>query len=91
MLLEGGDNDQTRLSYGFLLATARQPAESENRILLSTLNRYRDRYLTTPEDAVKYLSVGEHPRNKSIQTAELAAYTAVASMLLNLDETITRE
>ncbi len=91
MLLEGGDNDQTRLSYGFLLATARQPAESENRILLSTLNRYRDRYLTTPEDAGKYLSVGEHPRNKSIQTAELAAYTAVASMLLNLDETITRE
>ena len=91
MLNEGGSHDGERLAYGFLLATARQPAASEAEILRSSLNRYRDRYQTRPEDAESYLTVGERPRDESIDPPELAAFTAVASMLLNLDETITRE
>ncbi len=91
MLREGGDSDQTRLDYGFLLATARRPGDEEAEILRSSLNRYRDRYRTNPEDADEYLASGEHPRDASLELPELAAYTAVASMLLNLDETITRE
>ena len=55
------------------------------------MNRYRDRYTTKPDDAERYLSSGEHRRDESLAPPELAAYTAVASMLLNLDETITRE
>ena len=91
MLNEGGSHDGERLAYGFLLATARQPADSEAEILRTSLNRYRDRYQTRPEDAERYLTAGEHPRDESIDPPELAAFTAVASMLLNLDETITRE
>ena len=91
MLNEGGSHDGERLAYGFLLATARQPADSEAEILRSSLNRYRDRYQTRPEDAESYLTTGEHPRDESINPPDLAAFTAVASMLLNLDETITRE
>ena len=91
MLNEGGDTDEDRLDYGFLLATARTPANDESGILRSSLNRYRDRYRTRPEDAERYLSAGEHARDGGLEVPELAAYTAVASMLLNLDETITRE
>ena len=91
MLSEGGSRDSDRLAYGFVLATARQPAEEEAEILRSSLNRYRDRYQTRPEDAERYLASGEHRRDELIDPPELAAFTAVASMLLNLDETITRE
>ena len=91
MLREGGESDEQRLEYGFLLATARPPSGREAAILLSGLNRYRDRYKTKPEDAESYLAIGEHPRDGSLAATELAAYTAVGSMLLNLDETITRE
>ena len=91
MLREGGQSDDDRLDYGFLLATARQPESAESSILRTSLNRYRDRYSTVPEDAERYLSSGEHRRDATFEAPELAAYTAVASMLLNLDETITRE
>ena len=91
MLREGGMTDRERLGYGFLLATARQPSENEAGILLGSLRRYRDRYETNPEDADRYLATGEHRSDAGVTAPELAAYTAVASMLLNLDETITRE
>ena len=91
MIREGGEQAGERLAYGFELATARQPAESEKEILLRGLRRYEDRYRTTPTDADKLLAQGEYPRDESLDAPELAAYTAVASMILNLDETITRE
>ena len=91
MLREGGTSDKARLDYGFLLATARVPGSEESDVLRASLNRYRDRYSTSPEDAESYLASGEHRRDTSLEPTELAAYTAVASMLLNLDETITRE
>ena len=91
MLREGGATDRERLGFGFLLATAREPGAAESSILRSSLNRYRDRYRTDPEDAERYLAVGEYERDASVAAPELAAYAAVASMLLNLDETITRE
>ena len=91
MLREGGAHEDARLAYGFLLATSRRPGEEESSILRASLNRYRDRYYTDPQDAERFLSTGEHARDASFEAPELAAYTAVASMLLNLDETITRE
>ena len=91
MLREGGQSDRERLDYGFLMATARRPGDAESEILQSSLNRYRDRYATNPEDADMFLASGEHRRDASLEAPELAAYAAVASMLLNLDETITRE
>ena len=48
-------------------------------------------YRADPAEAEKLLSAGESPRDKSIDTAELAAYTTAASVILNLDEVITRQ
>ena len=90
MIREGGDDDGTRLSYGFRLATARSPQPKEKDILMTGLRRFQDRYQSVPADAATFLDHGEHPRDTSIATPELAAYTAVASLILNLDETVTK-
>jgi len=37
------------------------------------------------------VSVGESPLNEQLNVSELAAYTTVASLILNLDETVTKE
>jgi hypothetical protein len=90
MISEGGMGRRQRLTYGFRLATSRWPDTRESEILLAALDRFRERYRSSPGDATELLRVGEHRSDRSIPVTELAAYTAVASMLLNLDEVITR-
>jgi hypothetical protein len=58
---------------------------------VSSYHRYLDRYRTAPAEAAKLLNQGETPRDTSLDAAEHAAYTMVASLLFNLDETITKE
>ena len=58
-----------------------------NEILASAKGRYEK----DAEAATKLLSVGESPRDEKLKAKELAAWTVVASTLLNLDETLTRE
>ena len=43
-----------------------------------------------PNAAQELLAVGESPLNETLDPAELAAWTAVASAVLNLDETVTK-
>jgi hypothetical protein len=77
------------IDFGFRLATARLPSERE-RAVLRNLYRYNlDRYQTDPDAAMKILSQGESPRDPSLNPNELAAWTNVASLILNLDETVT--
>ena len=52
---------------------------------------YLKEYRKDPEAAKAFLSHGDSPVDESIDTAELSAYTAVANVLLNLDETINKE
>lgn len=91
MLLEGGSTDRERLDYGFELATARVPTEAERAVLARGMERYRGRYEAAPADAEKLLAQGDAPRDASLDKVEQAAFAAVASLILNLDETITKE
>ncbi len=81
----------TRLTHAFRLLLARRPSERELQMLTQTLSHYRQRYEASPDDATALLSTGESPRDASLSMSELAAYTAVCSLLINLDEAITRE
>jgi hypothetical protein len=56
----------------------------------SALGEFRARYATNPEAAAKLIAVGESPVPQDLPASELAAYTLVANLLLNLDETVTR-
>ena len=79
------------IELGFRLATSRLPSEHERQILLDLYRYNLDRYQTHPEAALKLLAQGESPRDTSLNPNELAAWTNVASLILNLDETVTRQ
>jgi hypothetical protein len=59
-------------------------------VLKETLKKYETKYQADKEAAKKLISVGESPVNDKLNSSELAAYTMVASLLLNLDETLNK-
>jgi hypothetical protein len=79
-----------RLDFGFRLLTSRHPTSSEAAILKNALAKYLARYEKDTEGAKKLLAVGESPVNDKLNSSEFAAYTMVASVLLNLDETLNK-
>jgi uncharacterized protein DUF1553 len=91
MILEGGKAPAQRLAWAFRLATSRVASPEEVRVLEQGLTRRLAQYRADRAAAVKLLAAGEAPRNSSLDEAELAAYTTVASVILNLDEVITRQ
>jgi hypothetical protein len=90
-LVEAAKNDKARITYAFRLATARPPTGKEIAVLRSLLKGRLTSYRKEPQSALKLISVGESPRDKSIDPAEFAAWTMVTSAILNLDETITKQ
>lgn len=91
MMKEGGTGADQRIRFAFSLATAREPAARELSILRQLAERESETYRQHPDSAKKLLAVGESPVPAGIDAAELAAWTTVASAVLNLDETITKE
>jgi hypothetical protein len=91
VLAEGGVTAEERLTLAFRLATARRPRPAELQVLLDGLREHLVRYRENPEAARALVRTGEAPRDGRLDVGELAAYTAVAGLILNLDETITKE
>ena len=91
MLTEGGATPEEQITYAFRLSTARRPSADELALLAGVLNAYLADYQAKPDAAAKLLAVGESKRNESLDAAQLAACTMVANLILNLDETITKE
>jgi hypothetical protein len=88
---EGGVKPAERLTHAFRLAVARKPTEAELKILVDGFNHHLGTYFSDPDAATKLLAVGESPRNINIDPRELAAYTAMSNVILNMDQIITRE
>ncbi len=91
MIREGGETPAAQAGYGFQLATARTPADSELTALLEVYEYGKAEYSAKKEEAGKLLAVGESKRDEKIDAAEQAALTMVASLILNMDESLTRE
>jgi hypothetical protein len=91
MIREGGQDPAARVRRGYLLSLAREPAPSERDVLLTIAARQREEFQAHPDEARQLLGVGEHPPYGKLNPVELAAWTTVASTILNLDETITKE
>jgi hypothetical protein len=89
-LVQSDAKPDNRLDYGFRAVTSRHPSASEKSILKQALMKNLARYKSNPDMAKKLLTVGESPANKDLDPSELAAYTMVASLLLNLDETLNK-
>ncbi len=89
-MLQYPGNTERRLTFGFRLVTARLPSSFEKSVLTATLKKFLGQYEQNPEAAKKLVSVGESPVNEELNPPELAAYTMVGSLLLNLDETLNK-
>lgn len=83
-------SDEVRLRWALLETLSRPATEAEYDVVLQTLTRERERYANDAEAAEKLLAVGESLRDVSIPAAEHAAWTQVATLMLNLSEAITR-
>ena len=85
----GGADGRVRLAYERTLA--RPPSAKESELLAALAREQETKFRSAPESARELLEVGERPAAAELPTAELAAWTVVASSVLNLDETISKE
>lgn len=88
-LLHAATKDE-RLTHVFRLAVSRPPAEGERQALGAVLRAAEDRFVREPAAAERLLGVGASPHDARCSPPELAAWTAVASIVLNMDETISK-
>ena len=91
MIVEGGATPTQRIDHAYELLLARPPKPAELTILTKALGSFESTYQKDPKAADEFLSYGDSPRKPGIDTADLAAYTSVASMLFNLDAVINKE
>jgi mono/diheme cytochrome c family protein len=88
ILKEGPRTDAARVEFAFRLCLARSPKLDEKQRLLDLLNQERAAFDASPTDANAIVGTQLDPK---IDRRQLAAWIATARVLLNLDETITRE
>ena len=89
VLLEPIQEDSDRLDFAWRLALARAPNKSEQEVLSRLLEQQQSTYRTDAESAKKLIAVGDLPRPENLKESELAAWTAICNVLLNLNETIS--
>jgi hypothetical protein len=90
MLREGGASPAEKARFAFRLCTSRAPTADEERELVAAYEAQKAHYGSHAEQAQSLLKVGESPADAAFDASELAAWTIVASVVLNLDETVTK-
>jgi hypothetical protein len=90
-VMEQAPTRDERIALAFRQATGRRPGDSEKKLLAQGYERTLAAYRADPDAASKLLAAGESPRNAKLDAAELAALTGIASVILNLDEVVTKE
>jgi hypothetical protein len=90
MMTEGGNSAEERITWAWRMVTARSPEAEELDIALEALAQHQDRYADDEKSTTDLITYGESPADASLNPADLAAYTLVANLILNLDETINK-
>jgi hypothetical protein len=90
LMRESGPRAEERLQQGYRLALSREPRPKEIEKLLALYNDHLAHYQADRSAAREFLHVGERPASTSLDEAELAAWTSIARVILNLHETISR-
>ena len=91
MMGESQGEVRERIAYGFRVTTGRNPSQTELDTLTKGYDGFAAKFSANPEAAAQLVTNGESPVPEALPKSELAAYTTVAGILLNLDEAITRE
>jgi hypothetical protein len=89
ILKEGGADNAARLRFAWRTALGRMPADKEIEVLAKTLDAQLLNYNKDKAAAATLAKAGDLPKPEGINDSELAAWTVVGNVLLNLNETIT--
>lgn len=87
-LIEKHKTDASRVQAMFRRCTSRRPSSEETTLLVAHLNEQRKTFTADEQAARKFAGLADV---EEISPAESAAWTDVARVMLNLDETITKE
>ena len=91
LMQEAPVDEPNKIEWAFELALSRPPSLAEQDRMLTLLRQMRAHYQNQPTDAEQLLSIGECPRPEQLDPVEHAAWTCVTHVILNLDETMTKE
>lgn len=91
MLREGGETTESRVAWAFRQVLARPPRATESAILVRAYDRALASYQADAAGAAELIKVGATPPVAGSDPARLAAWTTIATTILNLDETVTKE
>ena len=87
---EGGETPEARIAYIFEAATARLPKPKEEALLLETFQAHYEALAADPDAAEALIAVGESPPDETLDAVEVAAWTMIANLILNLDEVLNK-
>ena len=90
MIKEGGATPAERITFAYRMAVSRKPSAAALATLTSLYESELAKYKAAPDKAKKLIAVGESPRDDKLDPAEHAAWTIVATTILNLDATMTK-
>lgn len=89
-IIEGGETPEARIAYLFETATARLPKPVEAELLLKTFQAHYQELEADPEAAKALITVGESVPDETLDAVEVAAWTMIANLILNLDEVLNK-
>jgi len=87
---EGGKQPEQRIKLMSEILLSRDPPPQMASVLAGSLTQMEKHYAADPKAAHDLIAAGERAADPSIPAPELAAWTMVASEMLNLDETVTK-
>ena len=91
ILREGGDSWQAQVRFAFRTVLAREPDATERAVLTKIYDDQFAKYSADLDAAAALVKQGAYPVSAGVDPVVVATWTTVANVLLNLDETVTRE
>jgi hypothetical protein len=90
LLSDGGATDDSRITWLYRTVLSRGPAAEELELVTKALDKQRQIYRADRAAAEKAIHVGESTPRNVAPAEETAAWTMIANLILNLDETVCR-
>ena len=90
IIYEGGECSRDRIRWAWSVVTGREPNETELEIATESLRQHQESFEKNVDAAKELIGYGESVADGKIAVCDLAAYTMLANLLLNLDETVTK-
>jgi hypothetical protein len=90
ILRESGKDAKARITFAYQQALHRNPNPKELTLLTALATKHLKQYKADAPAAAAVLKVGAKPADAKLDKAELAAWTSIARVILNLHENITR-